>query len=240
MRPVVSAAVAALLTLPGAAVGGAAQASGQTAPAPPILEGWSSGWYARIETSLGAMLVRLLPEQAPQTVAHFAALAEGRLPWTDPFTGLRTQRPYYDGLVVHKVVLAERFEAGDPTATGRGAPPIFVPYEGGGAESFVRPFRVGMTRSGLGRISGALFFVTMTAQPYLNGNHPCFGVVVEGRDVVERIALSRTDPEGRPLEPIHIERVRILRAGDPPPLPEPVHYEPETPKLVPLLPERKR
>lgn len=205
-------------------------------PAPETLSGFSEGWYARIETSWGPILVRLLPEQAPQSVAHFAALAEGRLPWTDPFTGERTERPYYDGLLVHKVVLAERFEAGDPTATGRGAPPIFVPLEGKGPEDFSRPFRVGMTRSGLGRISGALFFVTATSQPHLTGLHPCFGVVVEGRDVVERIVRARVDRNQKPLDPIRLERVRILRAGHPPPLPEPVPYTPQEFKLEPKRP----
>ncbi len=205
-----------------------------------ILEGWSSGWYARMDTSLGSILVRLLPEQAPQTVAHFAALAEGRLSWRDPYTGEEKRAPYYDGLLVHRVTLAERFEAGDPTGTGRGAPTIYVPREVGGPEGFSRSFRVGMTKYGRGRISGAVFFVTATAQPELSVGFPCFGVVVEGKEVVEKIVRARTDRQEKPLEPIRIERIRILKAGNPPPLPEPVPYEPQFLELGPKEPAKGR
>ncbi len=45
------------------------------------------GWYARIETSMGRIVAKLLPEQAPQSVAFFAAMAEGRLEWFDRASG---------------------------------------------------------------------------------------------------------------------------------------------------------
>ena len=51
-------------------------------------EGLAEGLYARIETSLGRIVARLLPEQAPQSVAHFAAMAEGQLEWFDMTTGV--------------------------------------------------------------------------------------------------------------------------------------------------------
>ena len=191
------------------------------------------GWYARLETDRGTILIRLLPDQAPQSVAHFAALAEGRLPWLHPITGEIEAKPYYDGLQIHKVEYGERFEAGDPTATGRGAPPIYVPLEGLTPVDFSNPWRIGMAKSSLGKISGALFFVTAVGTPWLNGRHPCFGEVVGGQDVVREICGVSTLSSGMPRQPILLEHVEIYAVGSPPALPEPEAHRPPSPRLKP-------
>jgi peptidyl-prolyl cis-trans isomerase A (cyclophilin A) len=186
------------------------------------------GWYAVIETSLGSFTVRLLPEQAPQTVAHFAAFAQGRMEWVDVTTGDKLKRPFYDGLAIHRVTSNQRFEAGDPTGTSHGAPLVWVPKEPGPVD-FSRPFRVGMTGSSMQRVSGVLFFVSMVAEPYLNAAHNCFGEVVDGRNVVEAICGVRTDKNRVPVEPVTIKKVSIMKSGNPPPLPDPVRYRPPHP-----------
>ncbi len=229
------------LVLAALALGSGAAEAPRVSPPPPEGEAYlfaslPEGWYARIETSKGTILARLLPDQAPQSVAHFAALAEGRMGWIDPLTGERKAQPYYDGLLVHKVAFGKRFEVGDPTGTGRGAPLIYVPPEGAGPLTFDRAWRLGMTRSGLGRISGVLFFVTAVGEPYLTGRHPCFGEVVRGRDVVQAICEVRTNSAGQPLEQIRVEQIRIHSVGDPPPLPEPRPYEPPVRELRPRKP----
>jgi len=185
------------------------------------------GWYAEFVTAAGSFVIRLLPEQAPQSVAHFAALALGRLEWIDPFTGLPRSDPYYDGLQIHKVRAGMRFEFGDPTATGRGSAPFYVPEEGFGPITFDRGWRVGMTRAPQGRISGSLLFVTAEAQPFLVHRHPCFGVVVAGRELVRNITGVKANSSGKPLQPIVVEHVRVFAVGDPAPLPEPTRYVPE-------------
>lgn len=190
------------------------------------------GWYARLETSAGAVVIRLLPEQAPQSVAHFAALAEGRLEWTDPFTGKPRRDPYYNGLAIHRVAAAQRFEVGDPTGTGRGSAPVYVPEEGFGPVDFRARGRVGMTRASLGRISGSLFFVTAAGLPWLNGRHPCFGIVVHGLDVVDAISVVRADANGKPLEPIVLQSVKVYSVGEVAPLPEPVAFTPQPRRLT--------
>lgn len=246
MRAVAAALLATSLSF------GVPPASGEEAPAgatsPPIVPagdprnpyhvGLPQGWYADIDTTLGPILVRLLPEQAPQTVAHFAALAEGRLEWVDPLTGETQKKRYYDGLKVHVALAAQRFEAGDPTETGRGAPPIWLPPELEGPVTFNRAGRMGMTRSSFGKISGALFFITAAPNPALKGFHPCFGYVLQGREVVKAICGVKTDPRNKPLDPIVLNHVRIVKVGDPAPLPEPVHYKPVLHRLTPL-PEPK-
>jgi cyclophilin family peptidyl-prolyl cis-trans isomerase len=185
------------------------------------------GWYARFDTTMGPFLVRLLPEQAPQAVAHFAALAEGRLAWNDPFTGEEMKTPYYDGIAVHKVVAGQRFEAGDRTGTGMGAFPVWIPLEGPGRYNFRSPWRIGMTRASRGRISGSLFFVTAASQPFLDGRHPCFGTVVHGKESILRMTAVKAYSNGKPIEDVVLERVRILRVGEPDPLPEPEPYKPK-------------
>ena len=191
-------------------------------------QGRPQGWYAEVETSLGSFTFRLLPEQAPQTVAHFVAYATGKMEFVDPFTGAKKKEPYYDGVPIHKTTFAQRFEAGDRTGTGHGMPPVWVPSEPG-PTNFSRPYRVGMTGATMKRISGVLFFVSIVAEPYLNASHNCFGEIVEGRDVIERICNVKTDKRGAPLEGVVIRHVAIVRSGNPDPLPDPVPYTPPVP-----------
>lgn len=194
---------------------------------PPSAAGLPPGWYVQLQTDLGEIVARLLPDQAPQSVAHFTALAEGRLEWLDPHTGLPRAEPYYHGLDVHKIVASQRFEVGDPTGTGRGAAPFYVPPEGFGPKNFQQGHRLGMTRGSLGRISGSLFFVTYDPAPWLNRRHPCFGEVVSGRETVRRITTVKANSSGKPIEPVTLREARVFKIGDPAPLPQPVPFSPE-------------
>jgi peptidyl-prolyl cis-trans isomerase A (cyclophilin A) len=200
--------------------------------------GRSEGWYAVIDTTMGPITFRLLTEQAPQTVAHFVAYATGKMEFVDPYTGNKKKVPYYDGVAIHKTKFAQWFEAGDPTGTGHGMPPVWVPSEAG-LINFSRPYRVGMTSASLKRISGVLFFVTIVAEPAFNASHNCFGEIVEGRDVVERICNVKTDAKGAPLEPVVMRHITIEKSGNPPPLAEPIPYDPPVP-VFGLNPEAKR
>lgn len=202
-------------------------ADGPQAPEGVDTTGLPVGWYAVIDTSFDRIVARLLPEQAPQAVAHFAALAQGRLEWNDPFSGKPRTDPYYDGLIIHRVVAGEQFEAGDPTGTSRGGAPFYLPPEGFGPVDFSFGGRLGMTRASLGRISGSVFFVTESGMPWLNGRHPCFGVVVRGKEVIRSINGVKADSSGKPLEDILLERIRIFPVGEPEPLPEPERFVPK-------------
>lgn len=194
-------------------------------------EGLSEAWYARIDTSMGRIIVRLLPDQAPQSVAHFAALAEGRLEWFNRVTGEQEKGPYYDGNKVHRAVAGHMFEAGSAPDPDQGSPDLFVPPEGRGPVNFHGPGRVGMATEN-GQISGVRFFVTDAAQPRLTGLFPCVGVVVSGREVVTRISSVKTHRNGRPIEAPVIERIRVFSVGDPAPLPEPEPYRPQRKELT--------
>lgn len=75
-----------------------------------------------LQTSQGDMVLELFPQEAPETVANFLALATGTKPFIDPATGMETTRPFYDGLVFHRVVNGFMIQGGSPTGAGDGFP----------------------------------------------------------------------------------------------------------------------
>ena len=200
-------------------------------------EGLPNGWFARIDTSEGRIIARLLPDQAPQSVAHFAALAQGRLEWFDGTTGQRKKYPYYDGVNVDRVAAGVLFEAGDAPGRGLVGPELFVPQEGFGPVNFGRPGRLGLVHDG-GATSAVRFFVTASGQAALNRIAPCFGVVVSGLDVVVNISRKKAYKNGRPIDPPVIERIRIFSVGEVAPLPEPEPYTDQRSHLS-LKPDKK-
>lgn len=195
-------------------------------PAYPVPDGLPEGWYAHMDTSMGRILVLLLPEQSPQAVAHFAALANGEMEWSDPITGERLKQPYYDGALVTRAKGGLMFEAGDKSGTGGFAPAIFVPLEGAEPVNFSLGHRVGLKKLGGGQVSATRFFITASAQPFLTGEHSCIGVVVEGQSNVFEITAVKTRPSGDPIEDVVFHQIRVFRVGNPAPLPEPIPYFP--------------
>ncbi len=85
--------------------------------------------HALITTSLGDITVELYADEAPKTVENFLALAAGTKPFTDPATGQQATRPFYDGLVFHRVIKGFMIQGGDPLGTGSGGPGFTFPDE---------------------------------------------------------------------------------------------------------------
>lgn len=69
-----------------------------------MFTGCKKGSYALIKTNQGDILVQLTPETTPETVANFIGLAEGTKEWTDPKSGQKVKKPFYDGLIFHRVI----------------------------------------------------------------------------------------------------------------------------------------
>ena len=80
------------------------------------------GTYAVFDTSQGTIVFRLLEKEAPQTVANFIGLAEGTKEFKDPRTGQKVKRPFYDGLIFHRVIPQFMIQGGCPLGTGTGDP----------------------------------------------------------------------------------------------------------------------
>src|SRR6266567_3436555 len=78
--------------------------------------------YAAFKTSEGTFKVRLFDQEVPNTVANFVTLAEGTKEFTDPKTGKKAKRPFYDGLVWHRVIDGFMLQGGCPLGTGTGGP----------------------------------------------------------------------------------------------------------------------
>ena len=110
MSPIRTAACAALLVLCSAIAGAADATPAANRP------------RALITTSLGKITVELYADEAPKTVENFLALAEGTKAFTDPATGQQATRPFYDGLVFHRVIKDFMIQGGDPLGTGSGGP----------------------------------------------------------------------------------------------------------------------
>lgn len=165
---------------------------------------------AIIETSMGTIKIKLLPENAPLTVANFVELAEGTKEFTDPQTGKKTKKKYYDGLIFHRVIPEFMIQGGDPTGTGRGGPGYKFQDEIDPSLKFDKPGILAMANAGP-NTNGSQFFITETSTPWLNGNHTIFGYVTEGLDIIKKIARTEVDFSDKPVEPVVIKSLTIER-----------------------------
>jgi peptidyl-prolyl cis-trans isomerase A (cyclophilin A) len=165
---------------------------------------------ATLQTTLGTIVVRLFPGQAPKTVSNFTGLAEGTKEWTDPNTGARSKAPLYNGTIFHRVIDSFMLQGGDPLGTGTGGPGYKFEDEFDRSLRFDRPYLLAMANAGPGT-NGSQFFITVAPTPHLNDRHTIFGEVIEGSDVVDAIGKTETDRRDRPVKDVVLESVTIAR-----------------------------
>jgi peptidyl-prolyl cis-trans isomerase A (cyclophilin A) len=166
---------------------------------------------AQFTTSEGNFTIRLFDQEAPNTVANFVELAEGTKEWTDPKTGQKTKRPYYNGLIFHRVIDGFMIQGGDPLGTGTGGPGYRFADEFHPKLRHSKAGILSMANSGPNS-NGGQFFITLAATPWLDNRHSVFGEVIDGMDVVQKIGSTATSKPGdRPLKPITIQSVTISR-----------------------------
>jgi len=164
---------------------------------------------AHFTTSEGSFTVRLFEEEVPQTVANFVGLAEGTKEWTDPKTRQKVKRPYYDGLIFHRVIPGFMIQGGDPLGTGTGGPGYNFADEFHPKLKHTKSGLLSMANAGP-NTNGSQFFITLAPTPWLDNKHSIFGEVVEGLDVVTKIGNTPTRSD-RPVKPVTIESVTITR-----------------------------
>ncbi len=141
---------------------------------------------ARIRTSLGDVVVSLDPDAAPLTVANFVYLAESH---------------FYDGIVFHRVVPDFVVQAGDPRGDGMGGPAWTIPDEIN--DMPYREGTLGMALAGPDT-GGSQWFITLSAQPHLDGDYTAFGRVSQGMPILQRawqgLRIRRIEIERLPPE----------------------------------------
>ncbi|MGP9695079.1 peptidylprolyl isomerase [Brachybacterium sp. AOP25-B2-12] len=175
--------------------------------------------FATLHTNAGDIRLELFPEHAPKTVENFVGLAKGTKEFTDPETGKPVTRPFYDGVVFHRVIGGFMLQGGDPLGTGTGGPGYTFDDEIS-EKNFNEPYVLAMANAGkrpnaiTGRPSGtngSQFFITVGPTPHLQGKHTVFGEVADdaSKAVVDKIGATPTDLRDRPLEDVVIESVTI-------------------------------
>ena len=177
------------------------------------------GLYATIQVShggqpMGAIVIKLFERESPITVRNFVDLALGRKAWTNPKTGARVRRPLYNGLTFHRVIPGFMIQGGDPLGTGMGGTDV-IKDEFHPTLKFDIPGRVAMANAGP-NTGSCQFFITEVPTPHLNGKHTIFGQVVEGQELVGKIARVPRDSRDKPTTPVVMTRVTIERVGPTP------------------------
>src|SRR5438270_9900160 len=157
-----------------------------------------AGTYAIFETSQGNIVVRLFEQEAPKTVANFVRLAEGTKEFTNEKTGQKEKRPFYDGLIFHRVIPQFMIQGGCPNGTGTGGPGYKFADEFHPSLKHTKAGFLSMANAGP-NTNGSQFFVTVAATPWLDNKHSIFGEVTEGYDVVEKISKVPRGGQDRPV-----------------------------------------
>jgi peptidyl-prolyl cis-trans isomerase A (cyclophilin A) len=196
--------------------------------APPVIE--PTGPTVVLDTSMGRMTCKLFDKQAPLTVANFIGLAEGTKVWIDPVTKKKMRnKPFFNGTTFHRVIPQFMIQGGDPTGTGTGDPGYMFADEFDPDLNFNVPGRMAMANSGPGT-NGSQFFITEVPTEHLNQKHTIFGQCDQpSMAVVSSITGVQRDPDDKPLQPVTLNKVTIVREGQPLPPPPPAPVAPPLP-----------
>ena len=146
----------------------------------------------------GVMKAELYPEIAPETVKNFVDLAS---------------KGFYNGLIFHRVIPGFMIQGGDPEGTGMGGPGYKIKGEvtANGFRNDLKHTRgvLSMARAMDPNSAGSQFFIMHEDSPHLDGQYAAFGKLIEGIEVVDKIASVRTDYQDRPLEPQQIDFMTV-------------------------------
>ena len=155
------------------------------------------------------MKAELYPEIAPISVNNFISLI---------------QKNFYDGLIFHRVIRGFMIQGGDPEGTGCGGPGYSIKgeFSQNGFENNLKHTEgvLSMARSMAPNSAGSQFFIMHKTSPHLDGGYAAFGKVIEGMDVVNKIAETATDYYDRPMEDQRLKSVTVETFGVDYPEPE--------------------
>jgi cyclophilin family peptidyl-prolyl cis-trans isomerase len=145
-----------------------------------------------MQTSVGVMKIKLMPEVAPMHVSSTIYL---------------TRLGFYDGLPFHRIITGFMAQGGDPRGNGTGGPGYNYGFEALEPAKHDRPGLLSMANAGPGT-DGSQFFITFVATPHLDGKHTIFGEVVEGKGTLKELE-NNGSRNGRPTKAIKIVAAAI-------------------------------
>ena len=155
------------------------------------------------------MKAELYPEIAPNTVNNFISLVS---------------KGYYDGLIFHRVIAGFMIQGGCPNGNGMGGPGYSIKGEftQNGFKNTLKHTEgvLSMARAMNPNSAGSQFFIMHQNSPHLDGQYAAFGKVIEGLEVVDKIAQVGTDWQDRPMVPQIIESMTVETFGESYPEPE--------------------
>ena len=136
----------------------------------------------------------LYPDVAPNTVNNFISLVKNK---------------FYDGIIFHRVIRGFMIQGGDPQGIGIGGPGYSIKgeFKMNGVQNDLKHTRgvLSMARSMAPDSAGSQFFIMHEDAPHLDGQYAAFGKVIEGIEVVDKIAKCMT---GRNDKPIHRQAMK--------------------------------
>jgi peptidyl-prolyl cis-trans isomerase len=157
------------------------------------------------------MKLELYPEVAENTVNNFISLVN---------------KGFYDGLTFHRIISGFMIQGGDPDGNGTGGPGYSIPGEfslNGYDNSLSHdPGVISMARSQHPDSAGSQFFIMHKKATHLDGSYAAFGKIIEGMDVVDKLAEVATDWSDMPLTPVIMEKVTVETFGEDYPEPKTV------------------
>ena len=169
--------------------------------------------YARLVTTQGTMIAKLEEERAPNTVKNFVGLATGTQPWENSKTGQEENgKPFYDGIIFHRVIPDFMVQVGCPLGRGTGGPGYKFGDEFHKDLKHTGPGMLSMANAGPGT-NGSQIFVTERATPHLDGKHSVFGQVVVNADLIGKIARVPTGPGDKPKTDVVLQKVELFRSA---------------------------
>ena len=155
------------------------------------------------------MKAELYPEIAPISVNNFISLIN---------------KGFYNGLIFHRVIKGFMIQGGCPNGNGMGDPGYSIrgEFAANGYKNDLKHTKgvLSMARAMAPNTGGSQFFIMHETSPHLDGSYAAFGKVIEGLDVVDKIASVRTDYNDRPLEDQKIASVTVDTFGEEYPEPE--------------------
>lgn len=155
---------------------------------------------ASMTTTEGLIKFRLFDELAPKTVENFVSLSKNG---------------YYDGIIFHRVIKDFMIQGGDPTGTGRGGESIWGKSFADEFTPQLRNLRGSLSMANAGpNTNGSQFFIVQAegGTPWLDFHHSVFGQVIEGMDIVDKIANVSVNAMDKPIVDVKIISVEISKA----------------------------